>query len=75
MAWILLGAVLVASAFFLLVFQQVARLERRLRDLVVSVEERMARRHGARLVPPGDELRPRETAVDVDPPAAEGATP
>lgn len=67
MAWILLGAVLFAAAFFLLVFQQVVRVEARLRGMVVASEERLARAYRARLVIPGEETLPGETTLDADP--------
>lgn len=53
MVWILLGTLVVSSAFFLMVFRQVSRTEERLREMVVKAESRISRKYGARLVPPG----------------------
>lgn len=59
MAWIVLGALVVSAAFYLMVLRQVSRCEERLRSLVVSTEARLSRRYKAKLVAPrgeGDEV-------------------
>ncbi|HNY30491.1 MAG TPA: hypothetical protein PKO15_06355 [Fibrobacteria bacterium] len=52
MAWIVLGALIVSAAFYLMVLRQVLRCEERLRAMVVSTESAMARRYKAKLVAP-----------------------
>jgi hypothetical protein len=54
MAWILLGALLLSAAFFLMILRQVLRSEERLRRLVVHTESRISKRYHAKLVPPAD---------------------
>jgi hypothetical protein len=62
MAWILLGALVVALLFFALVFAQILSIESRLRKLVVSTESRIAVVFGLRLSPPG-ETNQTETVI------------
>lgn len=51
--WILLGALIIAAAFFVQAFAQVLSIESRLRHLVVETEERLVRVYKIRMIPPG----------------------
>lgn len=52
MAWILLGALVVSAAFFLMLLRQILRTEERLRILVQDTETRISKRYRTKLVPP-----------------------
>lgn len=71
MAWILLGALLLAIAFFVVAFAQVLSIESRLRRLVVSTESRLALVYGLRLTPPErkkklEEAEPEDEAEESE---------
>lgn len=72
MAWILFGALLLAIAFFVVVFAQVLSIESRLRKLVVSTESRLALVYGLRLTPPDRKKKSEEAESEAEAEESEG---